>query len=102
MATSPALTAIDGLVHGFEQRPPTGETREAGRRRLQAALAPSGRLLFLKQVHGAAVALAPWEGTPEADAAVAETPGLLLGIETADCLPILLVDPRRAVVAAAH
>ena len=33
---------------------------------------------------------------------VAVEPGWLLGIETADCLPVLLVDPRRRAVAAAH
>ena len=48
------------------------------------------------------MAQAPFEGTPEADAAVATTPGLMLGIETADCLPVLLVDPGRRFVAAAH
>jgi YfiH family protein len=58
--------------------------------------------LLLKQVHGAAVQAAPWTGTPEGDAATADRPGLLLGIETADCLPILLVDPGRRRVAAAH
>jgi hypothetical protein len=102
--TVPALEAIDGLVHGFERRLASAgtETREAGRHRLQDALAASGRLLFLRQVHGSAVALAPWDCPPEADAALAERPGLLLGIEAADCLPVLLVDPRRRVVAAAH
>jgi purine-nucleoside/S-methyl-5'-thioadenosine phosphorylase / adenosine deaminase len=53
-------------------------------------------------VHGAEVKAAPWEGRPSADAAVADQPGLLLGIETADCLPVLVVDPRRRAVAAAH
>jgi len=33
---------------------------------------------------------------------VALGPRLLLGVETADCLPILIVDPRRRAVAAAH
>jgi YfiH family protein len=61
-----------------------------------------GRLLLLRQVHGCAVHAAPWEGHPEGDAATADRAGLLLGIETADCLPVLLVDPRRHVVAAAH
>jgi YfiH family protein len=56
----------------------------------------------MKQVHGASVVRAPWEGQPPADAAVAEAPGLILGIETADCLPLLLVDPRRRAVAAVH
>lgn len=104
IATVPELTAIPGLVHGFEQRRPDGdaETREAGRARMTSSLAAWGRLLLLKQVHGRAVQTAPWTGRPEADAAVAESPGLVLGIETADCLPVLIVDPRRRAVAAAH
>ena len=103
-ATVPELAAIPGLVHGFEQRRPSAETetREAGRERLGQALRPHGRLLLLKQVHGARVLRAPWEGRPEADAGIAEHAGLLLGIETADCLPVLLVDPERRVVGAAH
>src|SRR5262249_30133813 len=39
---------------------------------------------------------------PEGDAGVATEAGLLLGIETADCLPVLLVDPHRRHVAAVH
>ena len=102
--TVPALDAIPGLIHGFEQRlgPLVGESREDGRRRVAQALGAQGRLLFLRQVHGSAVQAAPWDGTPEGDAAVASEPGLLLGIETADCLPVLLVDPRRRLVAAVH
>lgn len=121
-----ALDEVPGLVHGFEQRvvtlarnesalaiklgglsdpprpPPDTEGRDDSRRRVAAALRPFGRLLLLKQVHGAAVRRAAWSGRPEGDAAVAEEPGLILGIETADCLPVLLVDPVRRVVAAAH
>ena len=50
----PALEALPGLVHGFEQRlgPPGWETREKGRQRVAAALAAQGELLLLKQVHG--------------------------------------------------
>jgi polyphenol oxidase len=100
---APALDRIAGLVHGFEQRPRGAlETREAARRRLAEALAPHGRLLFLRQVHGAARHRAPWEGDPEGDAGVVTDPGWLIGIETADCLPVLLVDPRRRAAAAAH
>jgi len=103
-ATTPALAGVPGLVHGFEQRLglARGEDREESRRRVAHALAARGRLLLLKQVHGAAVTVAPWDGTPEADAAVAVGPRLLLGVETADCLPILIVDPRRRAVAVAH
>ena len=102
--TLPALAAIPGLVHGFEQRSPADgrETREESHARVARALEARGRLLLLTQVHGVAVAEAPWEATPEADAACSAEPGLLLGIQTADCLPILVVDPRRRLVAAAH
>lgn len=104
LAEAPALAAVPGLVHGFEQRlgPNGWETREKGRCRVAAALEPQGRLFLLRQVHGACVRVAPWQGTPDGDAAVAVEPGLLLGIETADCLPVLLVDPVLRRVAAAH
>lgn len=103
-ARVPALDAVPGLVHGFEQRlgPAGWESREDARRRVASALLPHGRLLLLAQVHGALVRQAPWDGRPEGDAAIAEQPGLLLGIETADCLPVFVVDPSRRAVAAAH
>jgi hypothetical protein len=100
----PAFAAFPGLVHGFERRGPADgrEAREEALARARGALAASGRLLFLKQVHGASVAEAPWDGEPEADASVATSPGWLLGIQTADCLSVLLVDPGRRSVAAVH
>jgi YfiH family protein len=103
-ASAPALQAIPRLVHGFEQRlgPAGCEERDESRQRVEAALSPHGRLLLLTQVHGTAVRAAPWRGRPEGDAALAREPGSLLGIETADCLPILLVDPRLRLVGAAH
>jgi polyphenol oxidase len=103
-ATVPAFLAVPRLVHGFEQRngAPVPESREESRARMRAALAPHGRLHLLKQVHGIVMHEAPWTGLPEGDAAIASLAGLLLGIETADCLPVLLVDPLRGRVAAAH
>ncbi|HEV7499911.1 MAG TPA: peptidoglycan editing factor PgeF [Vicinamibacteria bacterium] len=100
----PALEAIPGLVHGFEQRlgPAGWEDHDETRRRVSAALAGSGHLHLLKQVHGCRVETAPWEGRPEADAAVSDEAGEILGIETADCQPVLLVDPVARRVAAAH
>jgi YfiH family protein len=98
------LEGIPALTHAFGRRsgPAGSETREATAARVESRLAPHGRLLLLRQVHGATVEEAPWSGRPSADAAVASVPGLLLGIETADCLPVLLVDPRRRAVAAVH
>jgi polyphenol oxidase len=39
---------------------------------------------------------------PRADAVVTATPGLLLGVSTADCVPVLFADPVARVVGAAH
>jgi YfiH family protein len=97
-----AWQGVPGLVHGFGRRPPQAEAREATRARVAASVAPFGSLQLLKQVHGTALLAAPWDGTPEADAGAADRPGLLLGIETADCQPILFIDARRHRVAAAH
>jgi YfiH family protein len=102
-ATVPALSAVRGLVHGFGQRAPgPSESLEEARARVARALDGRGVLFLLRQVHGSTVLEAPWEGTPEADASVASAPGVILGVKTADCLPILLVDPTRRRVAAAH
>ena len=39
---------------------------------------------------------------PKADALVTRTPGLVIGILTADCAPVLFADPEAGVVGAAH
>ena len=104
VAAVPALAAIPGLEHGFERRraSPPGESREGVRERVARGLQDLGRLFLMQQVHGARVVRAPFEGRPEADAAVALAAGVVLGVETADCLPVLLVDPARRSVAAVH
>jgi YfiH family protein len=63
-------------------------------------------LLGVKQVHGITVRIAdaPWtigEGG-EADALVTATPGLALGVVTADCAPVLFSDAAGTVVGATH
>lgn len=66
---------------------------------------PPDRLVSLYQVHSAEVVTveAPFaEERPKADAMVTRVPGLALGIATADCGPILFVDPENGVVGAAH
>jgi YfiH family protein len=45
---------------------------------------------------------APSADAPKADALMTRLPGLLLGVQTADCVPILLVDTRQHAVAAIH
>jgi len=101
---APALAAVDGLVHGFGRRAhgDRHERPEQTGARVAKTLAAHGRLLLLRQVHGTVVLAAPWQGLPEGDAATADRQGLLVGVKTADCLPVLIVDPRRRAVAAIH
>ena len=57
------------------------------------------------QIHSAVcrVAEAGWRGDrPEGDAVVTASPGVVCGVLTADCAPILLADPEAGVVGAAH
>jgi YfiH family protein len=64
---------------------------------------PDGQWLELKQVHSACVVAAEeWRDSLLADGLVTSTPRMRLAIKTADCLPILLADPRAKVVAAVH
>src|SRR5581483_11722738 len=50
------------------------------------------------------VATKPWDTAtrPKADAIVTRTPGLAIGVTAADCGPVLLVDAKARVIAAAH
>lgn len=59
---------------------------------------------WLRQVHGTRVLRfdAPVDGEPEADAAVASAPGVVLAILTADCLPVVLAARDGGEVGAAH
>lgn len=57
------------------------------------------------QVHSALarVAEGPWRGDrPEGDAVASRTPGVICGVLTADCAPVLIADPEAACVAAVH
>ena len=94
------------LRHGFSTRK-TGDFRNwPSEPEIATAFDARGfRICALRQVHGVAVAVADqaW-GTEdrEADVAVTDRPSVLVGVRTADCVPILLVDPVRRAVAAVH
>lgn len=97
-----ALAALPGIGHGFETR--SGRLRDAGPRQVAR----------LRQVHGATVhvidadtspepyLLRAIEARPAGDALITDVPGLGVAVATADCVPILLADPVRRVVAAVH
>jgi YfiH family protein len=89
-----------GLVHGFSSHL---QNREAA----LAKLGVSNLLLHtLKQVHGdriiAITNQSSLNAKTEADGLISAQPGVLLGIATADCVPVLMVEPYKRVVAALH
>jgi YfiH family protein len=82
------------------------EAIDENRRRAIAALLPGAELATVHQIHSPRVVVAerawPIDARPNADAMVSVTPGLLLGILTADCAPILLADAEAGVIGASH
>lgn len=101
--------ASSGIYAGLNCGPGSSDQREAvglNRSRVAQAMnvAPAA-LLSLHQVHSARVVLVEGEGwieRPQADAMVTVTPGLALGVLTADCAPVLFADAAAGVVGAAH
>lgn len=115
--------ALDGVAHGFLGRR-GGVSRglvsglnvglgaednardvAENRARAGAAVAPGARLVTVYQVHSPdCVVAGDWDDAhrPHADALVSDRPGVVLGIVTADCAPILLADSAAGVVGAAH
>lgn len=112
------------LVHGFSTRtggvtPLEGQqvlnlsfmdwdSREnvlENRRLFQSAVpARELTLLTIKQIHSDVIHAFPAvpAGISKGDASATSRPGLLLAVQTADCVPILLVDPKKRAVAAIH
>ena len=76
------------------------------RRRVAEAVLPGAALAGLYQVHGNRCVIvdetSDLAARPEADALATRTPGILLGILTADCVPVLFADREAGVVGAAH
>jgi polyphenol oxidase len=66
-------------------------------------------LITLRQIHSDIIHVvdcpptdSPLKDQLAGDGLITSTPGLLLAIQTADCLPIILVDPKRRAVGAFH
>lgn len=121
---APALSAVPGVAHGFFTRAGgvsgglyRGLNVGLGSRDDRAAVIenrarvtghfglPPERLATVHQVHSPDVVTVTGEmpaARPEADALVTATPGIVLGVLTADCGPLLFADGAAGVVGAAH
>lgn len=100
--------ASSGIFAGLNCGPGSSDIAEVvqiNRDRVAEAMevAPE-HLVTVHQVHSAEVILvdAPIVARPRVDGMVSNTPGILLGILTADCQPVLLHDPDAGVIGAAH
>lgn len=127
---SDGFSAAGGVAHGFSTRrggvsegmweslnlgisrgDDPDHVRENYRRFLAAIGARGNSIAACSQVHGAVVrnitsadvVTDPYDKTAaEADGLITAIPGVILTIYTADCIPVLLYDPRRRVAAALH
>ena len=120
----PAFSKLPWLIHAFSTRPGgvseldgqkvlnLGSTDwdspanvQENRRRFQSAAGAADLpLITLKQFHSDVIHLfhdAPSDPC-RGDASITNRPNLLLAIQTADCVPILLVDPKKRAIAAIH
>jgi polyphenol oxidase len=89
MLKAPNLSPYDWLAHGFG---------------LRDSVYPEA-VTTLKQIHSGLVLEAVPPGGDrfsEGDGLVTNTPGMLVGVRTADCVPILIADDRTRAVASVH
>lgn len=118
------FSRLPWLVHGFSTRPGGVSTLESekvlnlgfmewdtrenvleNRRCFQSALGAADlRLIPLKQIHSDLIRVFPRPAVEQCkgDASATNQLGQLLAVQTADCVPILLVDPKKRAVAAIH
>src|SRR5262249_46243277 len=96
-------SALNGGL-GFNDDP--ANVRENRRRMAEQGGVAPGRFLSLHQIHSpdALVAGVTWTDAarPKGEALVTRTAGNARGVSTADCGPVLFVDPGARVIGAAH
>lgn len=96
--TIPRLEQVPFLVHGFGTR----RFKESDFRKKKEW--KDFKLLFLDQIHSDFIHLI--DKIPpkklKGDSMLTKLPSLLLIVRTADCLPVLIVDESRKVIAAVH
>jgi hypothetical protein len=117
---SDSLAVYPGLRHGVTTRqgdlnlsfrtgpdPATVQRNRARAARLFDAVLED--LIVPDQIHGAVVTIVArgadgsiHSSAPESDALITDTPGILLGITIADCLPVFLCDPVQRAIGLAH
>ncbi len=121
------LQKIPWLIHGFTTRQggysraygghalnlgftktDTNTAVERNRAAFLASLGANGRrpwtLVTMRQIHsdGIHAISKPPEEALVGDGMITNAPGLILAVQTADCLPVVLVDPKKRAVGVFH
>ncbi len=115
--------ALPGIAHGFLGRTGgvsegtfaalnlsrmVGDSSEAvdeNWRRVRALFGAPSQVALVRQVHGSEIHLATRESArtrPDGDGIVTAERGIIVGVLTADCVPILMIDTRARVAGAFH
>lgn len=100
--------ASSGIFAGLNCGPGSSDLSEVvaiNRNRVADAMGVAqDHLISIHQIHSADVVhvTGPLADRPRADAMVTRTPGVALGVLTADCQPVLLADAAGGVIGAAH
>ena len=97
----------EGIYSGLNIGLGSDDDRDAimeNRRRATEGVLPGSELVTVHQIHSAEVVTVtgPLDPRPQVDAMVTDRPNLLLGILTADCVPVLFHDSRANIIGAAH
>jgi len=112
--TIPALDSIGKALHFFTSRQNAHGGNANGMQQPDDWKYVAGvfgidreRVVTVHQVHGDNIVTVDDRnfrsmGMVEADAMITNAPGIAIGVETADCLPVLLLDPAVPAVAAVH
>jgi YfiH family protein len=98
---------------GFTEWDPRARVLENREKFFRAIGASKMRVVALRQIHSDIVNVVDSakealgesdsrEAAPQGDALITREPGVLLVVQTADCVPILLADPKRRAIAAIH
>ncbi|HYM00090.1 MAG TPA: peptidoglycan editing factor PgeF [Blastocatellia bacterium] len=101
----------ESLNLGYFKNDPSSNVAENRRRFLDAIGASGTKLATLNQTHSVNIYHVKSQSElknelkdeePDADALVTKEPNIVLAVKTADCLPILIADPKSGVIAAIH
>ena len=114
LITIPALDRLDPIRHAFTTRQGGLGARSSGIKSPDDwnavakafGIAPD-RLVTVNQAHGEAIVTVDGQNytgmrSVQADGLITSVRGIAIGIETADCVPILLIDPVTPAVGAVH